>query len=393
MTGTLTQVTPTAAELDQVQQAIAAHVRTIDAHPNRREGAYPYCLFHPPGQPIRGTVMIFHGFSAKPHQMSRLASYLFDNGFNIYQCNLAGHALVNPAKNWPQIDLKPEYAEPLKQKVRQDPVLSRSINNFKTSAGSAEKLNRIQQLALTARLLAVEPRLLDIKQAIERPNDPAFDRYFTSSHMNYLVEARDRMAELAAMPGPIYTIGLSTGGSVALGLAASAPDRVKRVVAYAPLLEVYGEERRQYVELTGPLDIAEMGWDPALQFPVGCLTAADRFGGSYVCSRTSIQTLKSIPTFLVLTENEDAADIKTNQRFFQDIGGTNNRHRYHLYRAQDMVPHPMVDPTEVSQGMSNQFWKSLYQETFRFLTQGEVSAANMASLSLAADLPAVPDVI
>lgn len=66
----------------------------------------------------------------------------------------------------------------------------------------------MQQMALTLMLLAIEPRLLDMKQAIQRPSDPDFDRYYVSSHMDYLTHARDRLVDLAAMPGPIYTIGL-----------------------------------------------------------------------------------------------------------------------------------------------------------------------------------------
>jgi len=45
----------------------------------------------------------------------------------------------------------------------------------------------------------------------------------------------------------------------------------------------------------------------------------------------------------------------------------------------------MIDPTEVSQGMSNHFWQSLYQETYRFLTTGEVVIANMDKLEQALD--------
>ncbi len=207
--------------------------------------------------------------------------------------------------------------------------------------------------------------------------------------MNYLKDARDRLAELDAMPGPIYTIGLSVGGSVALGLAADKPERIKRVVAYAPLLKVYGVERRQYVMLAGPLDISESGWDPALRFPVGCLTGADRFG-SFVRNPNNITTLRDIPTFLVLTQNEDAADIDTNQEFFEDIGGDRKGHRCYVYSSGDMVPHPMVDPTEVSQQMSNRFWQSLYQETFHFLTAGEIDSGNMSNVDQDPNLPQVP---
>jgi pimeloyl-ACP methyl ester carboxylesterase len=384
-------VTPMATQLDQAKQAIAAYIASLDHNPDRREGAYPYYLFHEPGQPILGTVLLFHGFSAKPHQMWRLADYLFRNGFNVYQPSIAGHTLIRPALNWPQVDLKPEIANPLKEKAAQDPVLQAFIANLASNPEGAQ-LNPVQQSALVSRLVKIEPRLLDIMASIETPDDPDFDEYFISSHLDYLTHAKDRLAEISSIPGAVYTIGLSVGGSVALSLAAADPDRVQKAVVYAPLLRVYGEQRRQYVNLTGPLDIKEMGWDPNLLFPVGCFTAADRFGSSVVMSPASLNSLKKVPIFMVLTENEDAADIKTNQAFYEETGAEQDGNRYYLYRAMDLVPHPMVDPTEVSQSMSNRFWQSLYQETFRFLTVGEVDIPNMGNLEQDPKLPQVPPV-
>lgn len=384
----LPTVAPTAAQLDSAKQAIATYIRSIDSNRDRRVGAYPYYLFHEPGQPILGTVLLFHGFSAKPHQMWRLADYLFRNGFNVYQPSIAGHGLIQPAKNWPQIDLKPEIADPLKQKVAKDPVLQNFFQNMANSTdATAAQPNPLQQAALVARLMRIEPRLLDIVKSIETPNDPDFDKYFISSHLDYLTQAKARLAEISSIPGPVYTVGLSVGGTVALALAAAAPDRIQKSVVYAPLLRVFGEQRRQYVNLAGPLDIKEMGWDPNLLFPVGCFTAAARFGGSVVMSRTSLNVLKQVPIFMVLTENEDAADIKTNQTFCRETGA-----KQYLYGATELVPHPMVDPTEVSQNMSNRFWQSLYQETFRFLTTGNVDMLNMGNLEQDPQLPQVPAV-
>jgi alpha-beta hydrolase superfamily lysophospholipase len=383
-----TQVTPTAAQIEQTRQAIAAHVQRIEANPDHRQGAFPYCRLHEPGATILGTVMIFHGFSARPHQMWRLTEYLFQNGYNVYQPSIAGHVYLPPSKYWCQVDLKPEIADPLRAKVAQDPVLQLYFANL-ASAQNFSRPSYTQRLALMARLKALDPRLENILASIQGDDDAAFEQYFISNHMDYLSDARDRLAELDAMPGDIYTVGLSVGGAVALGLAADRNDRIKKTVVYAPLLEIYGEDRRDYVNMAGPLDIQELGWDPNLRFPVGAMTAAARFGKTYVQKQAA--ALSQVPTFMVLTENEDAADIETNQRFFEAIGGTRQGHQSFLYPAADLVPHPMVDPTEVSQGMSNRFWQTLYQETYRFLSTGEAKLANLEQLQQDETLPIVPD--
>ena len=384
-----TPLTPTNDQLTQTRQKIEAYIQSIDANPNHRAGAYPYYRFHEAGQSIRGTVLIFHGFSGQPGQMWRLADYLFQNGFNFYQATLAGHAFIPPHEFWPQVDLKPEILKPLRAKIQQDPVLQNYIANLPDDPSKFQRPSYIQQAGLISRLLLIEPRLLDIVAAAERDNDPNFDRYFDSTHMNYLSDARSRLAELEAMPGPIYTIGLSVGGAVALALAADQPKRIKRVVAYAPLLKIYDPQREQYIELAGPLDISETGWDPSLRFPVGAFTAAARFG-AFVRQRQNISTLQNVPTFMPLTENEDAASVDTNKDFFKAIGGKSKGHCCYVYPKSDLVPHPLVDPTTISQGMTNRFWQSLYQETFRFLTTGEIDPSNMSSLNQNSDLPQVP---
>lgn len=388
-TNASTFFSPSSEQLTQTRQRIDAYIRSIDNNPDRRAGAYPYYLFHDAGREIRGTILMLHGFSAKPDQMWRLADYLFRNGFNVYQATLAGEAFIPPAKYWPQVDLKPEILSPLREKVKKDPVLQNFFANLPSEPAQFQRPSYRQQMALITRLLLIEPRLLDIAKAATFDNDPDFDRYFDSSHMDYLTDARARLAELDAMPGPIYTVGLSVGGAVALALGADRPDRVKKVVAYAPLLEIYDDKRELYIKIAGPLDISETGWDPNLRFPVGAFTAAARFG-TYVRQPENINALRNVPTFLTLTENEDAAHVETNLDFFKAIGGESKGHRCYLYPESDLVPHPMIDPTTPSQGMTNRFWQSLYQETFRFLTKGVIDPKNMSSLDQNSDLPQVP---
>ncbi|MBW4461234.1 MAG: alpha/beta fold hydrolase [Nodosilinea sp. WJT8-NPBG4] len=380
-------------QLQTTRQRIDTYVQTIAARPDRRDGAFPYYLFHEAGTPVKGTVLMFHGFSAKPHQMSRLADYLFRNGFNVYQATLAGHAYINPDQNWPQVDLKPEILIPLRKKVSADSVLQHFLANLAASGEGATTPTPVQMVGLMARLSKLEPRLLDIIAAIERENDPDFDRYFVSSHLAYLSDAQARLAELEALPGPIYTVGLSVGGAVAVALGAKNPQRVAKVVAFAPLLEVYGgETRERYINLAGPLDVKEFGWDE-LRFPLGCFTAANRFG-AFVQNKDNVAALRPQPTLMILTENEDAADLRTNQKFAQSLSQPSMFKRYdnhylYTFPSEALVPHPMVDPLEVSQNMSNDYWKPMYQETFRFLTQTEFKSRSLEQINEVSDLPVV----
>lgn len=381
---------PTAAAIAQTKAAIEAHLSAVRSHRDQRAGAHPYYRFHPIGQPIYGTVLMFHGFSRRPHQMWRLADYLFNQGFNVYQVTLAGHDRRSPEENWPRLDLRPEYAEPLKAKFRNDRVLQSALALRDSSAEGA----CAHQAAILQRLLEVAPELIIYAVAIARPDHPDFGRYFISSHGAFLENAQARLAELAALPDPIFTVGLSVGGTVALGLAATAQRSIQRpiqrVVAYAPLLQTFGADCRQYVRFVGPLDMGDRtGWDADLQFPLGALTAADYLGSQVTAMA---EKLRSTPTFVTLTENEDAADIEAIEQFFGDIGGFARGHRKYRYPAAARVPHPMIDPTETSQGMRNSYWQSLYQETFRFLTTGDIEVKNLASLSQAAELPLVPEV-
>jgi pimeloyl-ACP methyl ester carboxylesterase len=237
--------------------------------------------------------------------------------------------------------------------------------------------------------------MFDIIAAIERDNDPDFDRYFVSSHLAYLTDAQARLAELEAMPGPIYTVGLSVGGAVALALGAQNAQRVAKAVAFAPLLEVYGETRERYVNLAGPLDVKEFGWDD-LRFPLGCFTAANRFG-SFVRKEENLAALRPKPTLMILTENEDAANLETTQSFNQALGRASlvrqyDHHYSYTFPSEDLVPHPMVDPLEVSQNMSNAYWKPMYQEVFRFLTQTEFEGSSLGHTTEVSGLPAVPPI-
>ena len=100
-------ISPTVGEINNTMIAISAYIdRTYKIPPGRdlrrRTETYrqtggspePYCLFHTPGQPIYGTVILFHGFNDRPQQQAALGSYLFHSGFNVYNVFLVNHWLV-----------------------------------------------------------------------------------------------------------------------------------------------------------------------------------------------------------------------------------------------------------------------------------------------------------
>ncbi|MGD1806624.1 hypothetical protein ACP6PL_14445 [Dapis sp. BLCC M126] len=386
------KVTPTEAQINQCQDNINKFINSIRNNPDQRAGAWPYNKFHKPGEPIYGTVMMFHGFSSRPDQMWRLCDYLFNNGFNVYQAGLAGHPFIHAEVNWPNISMKPEYRQPIVDTINQDPILRDIFQSLgqDNKSGEQKAPTLAQELKLVERIVELNPiRLAEMIEALTHPKDKQFNDFFDSSHAHYLDYARQRFQEIEPMPGDIYTVGLSVGGATAISLAEEYPERVKKIVAYAPLLkniETKGQEWQ--VDLIGSLNmLPPTNWNH-MSFPVSCYSAINRFG-DLVRSQENLEKIKNISTFLVLTDNDDAADIETNQHFFQEIGGETGGNRYFEYNKADLVPHPMIDPTEESQHLKNHFWKTLYQETYRFLTTGDVITNNMHKMEQDQNLPLV----
>jgi hypothetical protein len=126
----LEKVVLTKEHLSLARAEMDKFIEPIQQHPDKREGALPYYLLHKEGEHVYGTVLMFHGFAASTGQMARLAQYLFENGFNVYQPALCGH--YYNAKYWPKVDLKPKMKEAIQQKLKADPELSAIINSFKT---------------------------------------------------------------------------------------------------------------------------------------------------------------------------------------------------------------------------------------------------------------------
>ncbi|KAG0625171.1 hypothetical protein M758_2G033200 [Ceratodon purpureus] len=378
----------TRQQLDKAKHEMDKFVQKIPNHPERRENASPYYLLHKEGEAVYGTVLVFHGFSATTSQMGLLAHYLFESGFNVYQPALSGHYFLNPDKNWPKHDLKKDIKEKLVKKLMSDPELAAYVQDFisisiltpDTAYGAVNRLKALD-----------EPELL--AAVFDEEFGAAFNKYYESEHMKYLHEAEHRMREVAALPGPLFTVGLSMGGATALSLAATHPEKIAKAAVFAPLLKIVNPHNVRFSKLTGPLGAQEKGWYPDMPFLLSCMVVVDAFG-HFVRQDKHLDVLAKIPTFIVQTELDDSADHVVGMQIVKELedrsAADGPPHISTLYAAAEGVPHPMVHPLEASfAGNTNKFWQSLYQETFRFLTEGTVDVDH---LHVKSQDPALPQV-
>lgn len=384
----LEKVILTKRQIDEAKRAMDAFVQPISKSPEKREGASPYYLLHGEGDAVYGTVLVFHGFSAKTWQMSLLAQYLYENGFNVYQPALCGHYFLNPDKNWPKHDLKRNIKEGLAKKLLSDPELAAYIRDFI----SISTLQPDQASGAVARLKPLHELGLFEAVCDEEFSASKFYKYYESEHLKYLHEAEQRLKEVEALPGPLFTVGLSMGGATALSLAALHSDKVARTAVFAPLLKIINRSNCRFSRLTGPLGAQEKGWYPDMPFLLSCMVAVDVFG-HFVRQDKHLNVLAKLPTFIVQTEIDDSADYLVGMSVMKEIedrsGDDGSSHFSALYAAAEGVPHPMVHPLESSLGHTNKFWQSLYQETFRFLTEGIVDLDHLHVKSQDPSLPQV----
>jgi pimeloyl-ACP methyl ester carboxylesterase len=213
-----------------------------------------------------------------------------------------------------------------------------------------------------------------------------FCRWFESQDLDYLREAEARLKEVHALPGPIFTVGLSMGGAVSLALAAAHPDKIAKTAVFSPLLKVLfytysmvvsawkplqrsllgtlvliptgkhyrfviscfssfiawvqveNQQNRVFCILAGPLGAQESGWYPDMPFSLGCFVAVDAFGHFVRSNNNHVNVLAKIPTFVVLTEIDDSADVTAAEKFITGLRSCAGAVQMQLCRSQGPIP-------------------------------------------------------
>jgi len=333
-------------------EARMAALRANKAGTNYRDrfGSEPYLKLHGANEQVKGTVVVFHGFSGMPVQQNPLVEYLFNQGYDVFDASVAGHYRVNvpgPEVSFPGSDhLKAAGLSPL-------------TNTF-----------------------------------VAWP----YPDYGRDPIADYTREVETTWDIMKTLRSPFFAAGLSAGAVQALGIAAAHPE-IKRVAAFAPLLDLEPAKKKQLTtaaqlitasrELPGSPKAQWDGWfawDKSNPFPQGCFWALQKYGQRVARESSRFKSNKQ-QLFLVTTANEDAADSAATQSFFNAVGGAAAGNVYYSYAAAQKVPHPINALDARSQGMINFYYKTLFQETARFFASGAVKSARLGVQDLNPQLP------
>ena len=386
-------VTVTKEQYDECINNIRAHIAKLRSAGPQTVRPPPAFMFHAPGEKVRGLVLTFHGFAQWHWDHRIIGRYLYDQGYDIVHTALAGHMYTG--EHWPLTLLSEEFGgKTVPQTFMQNEELRSLLQQSERNPLVIPRLiTRLQQLNTDfERVMSAQTYY----NSIDNDEDPNFARFFDSTHRDYYHEGARYLRMCDSHPGPVHVMGLSGGATTALALAGMFPDRISRCIPMAPPLEMYEpvpNTQRSLINYIGPLGVAQFDkWDPKRPFPISAFTALGRFGGSVSSSDVvkNVFKTKKVQMFMMLTENEDAADIPTNIKFFEECGGRGADHHFFIYPFNYNVPHPLLDPTGASRGLRNRYYIPFYQMMYSFLAVGHVDTAAMLQTKPVRDLPLPP---
>jgi esterase/lipase len=370
--------------------------------------------------------MLFHGFNDRPQQQAKLASYLFHNGFNVYNVFLADMYVVkmnsdgsggDATGTWAKTVYRPEVLQLVQSKL-QDPANQPKLQPIlpRLQAGTFTP----DDIATIDAILGPDLSVEKLKGAWQDPGSDAWNQLFLahdatagesllesarhSDFADYVKDATARLADLAPMPGPIFIGGLSVGGAMALALGeADGGRRVRSIVAHAPWLDSFQPQTNLQIMMAGPLDdkVGAAGGQYPITWPNHRIDmspasiAANLALGAWTAKPERVATLATIPTATITTEADDSADNAATATL--NAAMTSNAAVAPLHVAASYpkalnIGHAMTDPENYPDNNPisyNRFFRTLYQESYRFYLTGGIDQNNLVSTSQDPSLPQV----
>jgi len=359
--------------------------------------------FHKPETAVYGTAIVFHGGFGKPADTEVTFSYLHANGFNVYAPPLAGHAFQGT--RWPSTRLRDEFGGSLaRQLLLEDPVLgsvARRINNGSLMApvhvpdgfDLDEAMERALSVLRRGMTAAAYNTLVDAFQLLITASaypgkQAAVHRYFETDHMRYATEAAARVADVAALPGPVMVVGYSMGGLEAMYAAARSAGVVSRAVLYAPFVDAAAppeQPRLRYLlQAVGALDLYDVPVVNDTTIPSVILPASTLVGHTLLDEVLQAAVRRQTDVFCVFAEDDGMSDVDAGLRACRD-GVASVGSRAFVYPARLKLNH-FVAPSRF-----NSFSETLLKETWRFLADGEVRSERLLNETGDPELPPLPE--
>ncbi|GAB0494445.1 hypothetical protein MMPV_005738 [Pyropia vietnamensis] len=395
--------TGTAAAYDRATRTIDAYIASTTADAQARSGAQPFYAFHGPGEKVYGTALVFHGGFGKPADAVKTTTYLHANRWNVYAPPLAGHAFEGT--RWPSTRLRGEYGGDLaRQLLLADPLLgsiAEGINNGTLMAPvhvpDGFDYDEAMTRALTVLREGMEPAaydtLLDAFELLVTANaypskQASLHKYFETDHMRYATVAAARVMDVVSLPGPVVVVGYSMGGVQALYASAWSDGLVSRAVLYAPFVDAAAPAEsprlRHLLQAVGALDLYDVPVPNDTTIPSVMLPAASLVGHTLLDEDLHAAVRRQTDVFCVFAEDDNMADVTLGLRVCRD-GVASAGSRSYVYPAQLELGH-FAAPSPM-----NPYSTPLLQETWRFLTTGEIRAEQMLNQSGDATMPSVDE--
>lgn len=387
--------TSTKSEYDRAVDRISTYITSTTTSPHARARAKAIYSIHPPGHPIHGTAILLHGLASTPELLRPTMSYLHANNFNVYAPPGAGHAFDSSQLPYTLLRNHLGYAE-AREILLADPQLCEYFALITTlAAKSPPDYEQHNQIVARIRVLLKQhltaEQFKSVMGALEmlstldftEGDEHVLAEHFESDHHRYDSHPYERLADVSALPGPVYVLGFSMGGLQALNLVARSK-AVSRLVLIAPFFGAPEHVDNPCPDVTlaalGCLDLYE------LPFPISTVSGrhwtACTLAAKVVGREEIVREVREVQTFCVLSEGDDSADRRLAWDFMNEKV-PNKSNRVFMYPEGTGLKHSIQPHTE------NPFSQPLLQEVLRFFLTGKVHLENM--LRAKGD-PAMPDV-
>ena len=360
------------AQALRIWNAEAARVESL---PNKRSGSAPIILLHPVGTKVLGSVLIFHGYLGTPLQTTLQANACFAAGYNVVSINLAGHS--QESSYWPATLLRNRVLrdkirntllnEPRLANITKD-IESNEFNFIKSTAPIMPIVREVVRSALTDEEYKQAEQAFKTLGPFPGVNSISFANdihsMFLSEYRRYEMRARNMVAKMQSLPGPLNVLGYSLGGANAV-YSAAFQSGVSKLVLFAPYfgetVDSKSQDTNQYIAIAGATELFKLSSGGSL-IALPSWTSVQLFGRWTARDSVTQSVRETTRTLCVIAADDDTATPARTREVCQSKLGA---HTFE-YPARFRLGHGVIPEA------GHPFAEALIGQVLRFLRNGTV---------------------